>query len=153
MSQDFAQMINARRGGYNESIGLTFERATVDEVVARIEVGPQHHQPYGVVHGGVYSSMVETVASVGAALNVMPDGRHTVGLENSTTFLRATREGSLTARATPLARGRRSHVWEVEVRDDEDRLVAKGRVRMLCLEGDAQLAGEKVTVQAGTTKD
>ena len=121
--------------------------------MARLEIGPQHHQPYGVVHGGVYSSMVETAASVGAALHVMPQGRHTVGLENSTTFLRATRDGHLTARATPLARGRRSHVWEVEIRDDEDRLVAKGRVRMLCLEGDAELAGEQVSVRTSTAAD
>mgnify|MGYP002078543734 CR=1 FL=1 len=137
-------MINAGKGGYNELLGLEIVRATVDEVVARLEVGPRHHQPYGVVHGGVYASMIETVASVGAALNVIPEGRHTVGLENSTTFLRATREGHLTATAPPLARGRRSHVWEVAVTDDGGRLVAKGRVRLLCLEGDAQLAGESV---------
>ena len=148
MSDDHAAMINARRGGFNESLGLTFARATVDEVVATITLGAQHHQPYGVVHGGVYASMIETVASVGAALNVMPDGKHTVGLENSTTFLRATREGTLTATGTPLTRGRRSHVWEVAITDDDGRLVAKGRVRMLVLENDAHLAGETVTLKA-----
>lgn len=147
MSEDQSAMINARRGGFNESLGLTFARATVDEVVATIVVGPQHHQPYGVVHGGVYAAMIETVASVGAALNVMPEGKHTVGLENSTTFLRATREGTLTATGTPLSRGRRSHVWEVAITGDDGRLVAKGRVRMLVLEPDAQLAGEAVRVE------
>lgn len=148
MSVDHAAMINARRGGFNEALGLVVERATPEEVVATVTLGAQHHQPYGVVHGGVYCAMIETVASVGAAVNVMPEGRHTVGLENSTTFLRATREGTLTARGTPLTRGRRSHVWEVEITDDAGRLVAKGRVRMLVLEGDATLAGEAVTVKA-----
>ncbi|MCA9583691.1 MAG: PaaI family thioesterase, partial [Myxococcales bacterium] len=61
MSVDQAEMINARRGGFNESLGLSFVRATVDEVVARLAIGHQHHQPYGVVHGGVYASMIETV--------------------------------------------------------------------------------------------
>ncbi len=148
MSVDHAAMINARRGGFNEALGLVIERATAEEVVATVTLGAHHHQPYGVVHGGVYCAMIETVASIGAAVNVMPEGRHTVGLENSTTFLRATREGTLTARGTPLTRGRRSHVWEVEITDGAGRLVAKGRVRMLVLEGDATLAGEAVTVKA-----
>ena len=147
--EDFAARLNARRGGFNQMLGLEFVRATREEVVGRLTIGAQHRQPYGVVHGGVYASMVETVASVGAALNAMERGGHTVGLENSTSFLRATREGALTARATPLATGRRTHVWEVAVTDDEDRLVAQGRVRLLGLQGDAQLAGETVSLPGG----
>lgn len=144
---DAAAVLNQHRGGFDEALGLRFVRATPDEVVAEVEVGPQHLQPYGVVHGGVYAAIVETLASSGAALGAMQEGRHAVGLENSTTFLRAVRSGRLSARALPLTRGRRSHVWEVEIRDQEDRLVSKGRVRMLCLEGDAQLAGEAVTLK------
>ncbi len=144
MSEDLAESLNQRRGGFNEALGLRFVRATQEEVIGRLEIGPEHLQPYGVVHGGVYASMIETVASVGAALNVMPEGRYTVGVENSTAFLRATRSGHLSARATPLSRGRRSHVWTVEVRDEGERLVATGRVRMLCLEAGARLGGETV---------
>jgi uncharacterized protein (TIGR00369 family) len=152
MSDDAAEMLNRHRGGFNDSLGLRFLRATPVEVVAELEVGPQHLQPYGVVHGGVYCAMVETLASSGAALGVMAEGRHAVGLENSTTFVRAVREGRLVGTATPLTRGRRSHVWEVEIRDADDRLAAKGRVRMLCLEGGAQLAGETVALKGETTE-
>lgn len=152
MSDDAAEMLNRHRGGFDDSLGLRFLRATPVEVVAELEVGPQHLQPYGVVHGGVYCAMVETLASSGAALGVMAEGRHTVGLENSTTFLRAVREGRLVGTATPLTRGRRSHVWEVEIRDADDRLAAKGRVRMLCLEGDARLAGETVALRGEPTE-
>jgi len=147
MSDDVLQMLNRRRGGFNEALDLRFERVEPDEVVATLEVGPHLLQPYGVVHGGVYCAMVETVASSAAALSVMDDGRYTVGLENSTTFLRAVRDGTLTATARPLARGRRSHVWSVEVRDGDDRLVAQGRVRLLVLEGDATLAGESIELE------
>ena len=79
----------------------------------------------------------------------MPEGKHTVGLENSTTFLKATREGHITGTATPLTRGRRSHVWEVAVTNDDGRLVAKGRVRMIVLENDASVAGETVALKTG----
>ena len=144
---DPVELLNRHRGGFNEALGLRFVHATPVEVVAEIQVGPRHLQPYGVVHGGVYSAMVETLASSAAALGLMSEGRHAVGLENATTFLRAVRGGTLTGRAVPLTRGRRSHVWEVEIRDDDGRLAAKGRVRMLCLEGDAQLAGEPVAVK------
>lgn len=150
--EDFAAALNDKRAGFNQMIGLRFVRATREEVVAELTVEPSLHQPYGLVHGGVYASMAETVASVGAALHAMAEGRNTVGLDNSTNFLRATREGTLTARATPLATGRRTHVWEVDIRDDQARLVAKSRVRLLCIEGDAPLAGERVTMKQGELK-
>jgi uncharacterized protein (TIGR00369 family) len=145
--EDAVALLNRHRGGFDETLGLRFVSATPDEVVAELEVGPQHLQPYGVVHGGVYAAVVETLASSGAALGTMREGRHAVGLENATTFIRAVRSGKLVARAVPLTRGRRSHVWEVEIRDGAGRLAAKGRVRMLCLEGDAQLAGEAVELK------
>jgi uncharacterized protein (TIGR00369 family) len=81
---------------------------------------------------------------VGAALHAITEGRSVVGLENSTSFIRAVREGRLRATATPLTRGRRSQVWEGTVTDAEGRLVAKGRVRLLCLEPDVAVAGQKV---------
>ena len=79
---DLLDTLNASRGGYNEMLGLTFTAASYDEVVARVEVGPQHHQPHGLVHGGVYAAMVETLASVGAALCALADGRTAVGPTN-----------------------------------------------------------------------
>lgn len=128
-------------------MGIRFIRATADEVIAELEIGPQHHQAYGIVHGGVLSGMIETVASVGAALAAMPRGQSVVGLENSTSFLTAMREGKLRATARPLTRGRRTQVWEATVSDAQDRAVASGRVRLLVLDAGAALAGETVKVR------
>jgi uncharacterized protein (TIGR00369 family) len=140
--------LNAMRGGFNQLIGLRFVSATYDEVVAELELEPTHHQPYGLVHGGVYSSMIETLASVGAALNLTAVGRHTVGLDNHTSFLRAVRSGTLVGRALPLARGRRTQVWEVGI-THEGQLVATGRVRLLGIEQGTSLAGQVVAVKTG----
>ena len=148
--EDFADFINAAGAdGWMKANGLTLTRATVDEVRGTLEVGPQHRQAYGIVHGGVHAAIIETLASVGAAVNTMPHGRSVVGLENHTSFIRAVREGTLHAVARPLQRGRRSHVWEAEVRDGEDRLIATGRVRLMVLEEGTPLAGRLAGVPSG----
>jgi uncharacterized protein (TIGR00369 family) len=145
---DLAPILNAHRDGWVAAMDLRYVRATLDEVVAELDVRPQHLQAYGIVHGGVHSGVIETLASVGAALNAMARGQAVVGLENHTSFLHAVREGTLVATARPLARGRRSQVWEGTIQDGAGRVVASGRVRLICLEGDAALAGETVRMKA-----
>jgi uncharacterized protein (TIGR00369 family) len=145
--EDMAAVINGMREGWVAAMGVRFVKALPDLVVAELEVGPQHRQPYGIVHGGVHAGLVESVCSVGAALAVIPFGGSAVGLENHTSFLHAVREGLLTATARPLSRGRRSQVWEAAVTDAAGRLVSTGRVRMLVLEADAPLAGEAVSLR------
>jgi 1,4-dihydroxy-2-naphthoyl-CoA hydrolase len=141
---DVVALLNANRGGFEIAMGLVFTRASPTEVACEMPVGAHLTQPYGLVHGGVYASIVETVASVGAALVAMPRGQTTVGLENSTTFLRAVRAGTLVGVGVPIHTGRTTQVWEVEVRDGDGKLAAKGRVRMQCLERGARVAGETV---------
>jgi len=145
---DVVALLNAGRGGFEVSIGLTFTRASADEVACEVPVGPQLLQPYGLVHGGVYASIIETLASVGAALYAMPRQQTAVGLENTTSFLRAVRSGTLIGVSRPLQRGRTTQVWEVEVRGDDGQLAATGRVRMLCLEPGRQIAGETVALKS-----
>jgi uncharacterized protein (TIGR00369 family) len=144
---DFVAMLNAARGGFEIAIGLTFTRIPPDEVECEVPVGPHLLQPYGLVHGGAYASIIETLASVGAALHAMPRQQTTVGLENTTSFVRAVRSGKLTGLARPVHRGRATQVWEVEVRGDDGKLAATGRVRMLCLEAGAAIAGETVAIK------
>lgn len=144
---DVLAMLNAARGGFEVAMGIKFTRASAEEVACEVPVGPGLLQPYGLVHGGVYSSIIETLASVGAALFAMPKGQTTVGLENTTSFLRAVRTGTLIGIARPLHRGRQTQVWEVEVRGDDGKLAATGRVRMLCLEPGAAVAGETVGIK------
>lgn len=146
---DLVAMLNAQRGGFNITLGLNFTRASSDEVACEVPVGPHLTQPYGLVHGGVYSSIVETLASVGAALFAMPQGLAPVGLENTTSFLRAVRGGVLAGVARPLQRGKTTQVWEVEIRGDDGKLAATGRVRLLCLEAGRAVAGETVQIKPG----
>lgn len=143
LSPDIVAELNAVRGGFNQGLGLEFISASYDEIVGEIELGPAHHQPYGLVHGGVYAAMVETLASVGAALNLALHDRHTVGLDNNTSFLKAVRTGTLRGTARPLARGRRTQVWEVSI-TCADELVATGRVRLLGVPYADTVGGEVV---------
>jgi 1,4-dihydroxy-2-naphthoyl-CoA hydrolase len=148
VQEDFAEMINAATGeGWARAMGIRIVRATREEVVAEMPIQARHLQAYGIVHGGVYSGIIETLTSIGAAIPAMAEGKTVVGLENHTSFLRAVREGTLHAVATPLTRGRRSPVWECAIRDDKQRLVATGRVRLLALDPDAEVAGEKVALK------
>lgn len=115
--------------GFDMLLGLTITSASEDEVVASFEVRPELLQPYGLLHGGVLCSVVETVGSVAGA-TWFGDRGNVVGTSNHTNFLRAVREGILTATATPIHRGRTQQLWTVDVRDEQQRLVAKGELRV-----------------------
>ncbi|MEV4760779.1 PaaI family thioesterase [Micromonospora sp. NPDC049559] len=115
--------------GFVALLGLQIEEVTPDRVVIRWRCRPELLQPYGIQHGGVYSSVVETAASVGAAV-WYGDRGGVVGVSNQTDFLRAVREGELSAVATPVHRGRSQQLWQVEITDEADRLVARGQVRL-----------------------
>ena len=115
--------------GFDKKLGLTILEADGDAVVGRIDVAPDLHQPYGIVHGGVWCSVVETVASIGAAMWFEGRG-NVVGVSNHTDFLRAVRDGSLDVRAIPLQRGRTQQLWTVRITDAKERLIAKGDVRL-----------------------
>jgi 1,4-dihydroxy-2-naphthoyl-CoA hydrolase len=112
--------------------GIELTDASVDHCDGRVEVTEDHHQPYGVVHGGVYCTMIETLASTGAALWAMDQGMAgAVGVSNKTDFLRATTDGVLIGRATPIHRGRTQQLWQVDVtREHDGKLVAQGQVRL-----------------------
>jgi 1,4-dihydroxy-2-naphthoyl-CoA hydrolase len=116
-------------GPFVKHLGLELTSASGDEVRATWVAGPKLHQPYGIVHGGVHCAVVETLASVGAALWFGGRGK-VVGVSNSTDFFRAVREGRLSSLAVPLHRGRLQQVWIVETHDVDDRLVARGQVRL-----------------------
>jgi uncharacterized protein (TIGR00369 family) len=142
---DAAAAINVmHQGTWAAHARLDVVSATRDEVTARLEVQPWHRQPQGIVHGGVYASIVESVASIGAALDAASKGKTVVGLDNHTSFVHAVREGTLHATGRPLTRGRRTQLWDVVVRDDGQAVVATGRVRLLVLERDAAVAGAAI---------
>ena len=110
-------------------LGLEVTELSGSRVVARWTAGERHHQPYGIVHGGVHASVVETLGSMGSAA-WFGDRGQCVGVSNTTDFYRAVREGELVSVATPVHQGRSQQVWVVETRDADDRLVCRGQLRV-----------------------
>ena len=118
--------------GFDSELGLTFLEVTPDGGRAQLTIKDQLLQPWGIVHGGVYCSIVESLASVSAHvwLTAAGGGGTVVGVNNNTDFLRAISSGTVTAVSTPIHRGRRQQLWLIEVTDDEGRMVARGQVRL-----------------------
>lgn len=126
-------VVHPALGAFAHHLGLTLIEMTADKVVARWIADEKHHQPDGIVHGGVHCSVVEALGSIGAAMWA-GDGRRCVGVSNTTDFLRPVSFGSLTSIATPIHRGRIQQLWVVETRDRSDRVIARGQVRVQNLE-------------------
>jgi 1,4-dihydroxy-2-naphthoyl-CoA hydrolase len=110
--------------------GLEFESIGGDRVEGWIDLGPQHHTPWGVVHGGVYATAIESACSVGASVTVAGEGMFAVGLANQTDFLRPHRSGELRVTATPVHQGRGQQLWQCEIARADGKLVARGQVRL-----------------------
>jgi 1,4-dihydroxy-2-naphthoyl-CoA hydrolase len=111
--------------------GLDFEEIDGKGVRGWIELDERHHTPWGVVHGGVYATAVESAASVGASAAVKERGQFAVGVSNSTEFLRPMKEGRVDVRAEPVMQGRSQQLWQVIITRSEDgKEVARGQLRL-----------------------
>lgn len=120
-------MTEMTSSSFDRLIGLEFDEVTEDGVTASFEIREELLQPFGILHGGVLCSVVETVGSVSG--HAWSKGA-VAGTSNHTNFIRATREGRLTARSTPIQRGRTQQLWQVDITDDTGRLVATGQLRL-----------------------
>jgi 1,4-dihydroxy-2-naphthoyl-CoA hydrolase len=108
--------------------GLEFGETTPDLVTATVPVTPKILQPFGIVHGGVFCAIGETLASVGTYLGVKDAGNISVGMSNHTSFLRPITTGTVHAEAKPRHRGRTTWIWDVEITNDDGALCAIGRL-------------------------
>lgn len=153
LPENLTDFCNSGSGGFNSLLGLEFTRVTLEQLEAKLVVSEKHHQPHGIVHGGVYATIAETMCSVGAALQVYHENKSAVGLENSTSFIRAFRTGTIYCVATPLTLGRRSHVWETKICNNEKKLLALGRVRLMILSTEEQVAGHDLKYTQPPTED
>lgn len=116
---------------FMEAAGLQLDEVSGTRVTGHIDLGADHHTPWGVVHGGVYTTAVESAASLGASVAVADDDQFAVGVNNSTDFLRAVTEGRIDIVAEPLQQGRVQQLWEVVVtRAGDGKVVARGTVRL-----------------------
>ena len=120
---------------FDSELGLQFTELTPDGARAQLEVKPKLLQPMGLVHGGVYCSMIESMASVAAFTWLAAHGGgNVVGVNNNSDFLRAIKSGTVYGKAEPVHRGRRQQLWLVTITDNNERLVARGQVRLQNLE-------------------
>ena len=116
--------------GLDGHIGLLIDELGPQRVVGHVDLDARHHQPHGIVHGGVYCSIVETIGSMGGSMAV-PEGRIVVGVNNNTHFLASMSEGRVVAVGTPISVGRTQQLWNVEItRESDGRLVAVGQLRL-----------------------
>jgi len=120
--------------GLADVLGIEMEELTAERVIATMPVDRRTHQPFGLLHGGASVALAETVASLGAWMNIDRARQAAVGLEINANHLRAKRDGVVRAVATPLHRGRTTQVWAVEIRDEEGRMVCVSRCTIAVVE-------------------
>ena len=121
---------SALPGRFLAAAGLEVDEVTATRVAGHIDLGPEHHTPWGVIHGGVYTTAVETAASLGASAAVEDQGLVAVGLTNTTHFVRPLTSGRATVTAISVNQGRTQQLWQVNIKDDAGRLIAHGELRL-----------------------
>jgi 1,4-dihydroxy-2-naphthoyl-CoA hydrolase len=114
--------------GFDGLYGLELTELSDEIARGRVTVRDELKQPAGLVHGGVYAAVAESLASFGTAVSVIPEGKLAMGLSNQTSFLRPVTDGTIEAVAVRRHRGRTTWVWEVEMSDDRGRLCVLSRV-------------------------
>ena len=114
-------------GTIHETLGIEIVDAGPDRVVLQMPVGPPVHQPMGLLHGGASAVIAESAASIGTYLNCDPERQYAVGVELNVSHLRSRSDGTITATATPVRKGRSMHVWGISIEDDDGQGVAVAR--------------------------
>lgn len=115
---------------------IEFDERSPTRVTGSVAADERHHQPWGIVHGGLYTTAIETFATVGAYEAVKSQGQQAVGVANATDFLRPHRHGRLAVVAEAVHQGRAQQLWQVELRrPDDGKLVARGQVRLQNIDG------------------
>jgi len=110
--------------------GLVVDEVSGTRLRGHLDVGPEHHTPWGVVHGGVYTTAVESAASIGASTAVADRGQFAVGVHNATDFLRPSTGGRAEVLAVPLHQGRTQQLWLVTITNDQGKELARGQLRL-----------------------
>ena len=118
---------NTREGSVWNVLDIKLVEAKKDRVVATMPIGPNHRQQVGYLHGGVSVVLAESLASLGSVLNIDAERQMAFGLEINANHLRPKRDGILTGVAIPITRGRTTHVWDIKITDEQDKLVCISR--------------------------
>jgi 1,4-dihydroxy-2-naphthoyl-CoA hydrolase len=127
---------------------MRLEVTEPSRVVASIDLGEAHHTPWGVVHGGAYTTAIESAASVGASLAVLDRGQFAVGLNNNTDFLRPFVSGQVQVVAEAIHQGATQQLWQVTVTRPDGKVLARGQVRLQNV--DLPASSGSVRARSGT---
>jgi 1,4-dihydroxy-2-naphthoyl-CoA hydrolase len=131
MSAELPPVDLTSAGPFVAAMKFEVSEASGSRVTGHVDLGPEQHTPWGVVHGGVYCSVVESAASIGASAAVVDRGQFAVGVNNNTDFVRPMTTGVLDVVAEPIQQGRTLQLWQVVLtRADDGKLVARGQVRL-----------------------
>jgi 1,4-dihydroxy-2-naphthoyl-CoA hydrolase len=130
MSADLPDVDLTVASPFVAAIKFDVAEATGSRVTGSVELGPDQHTPWGVVHGGVYCSVVESAASIGASTAVRSQGQFSVGVNNNTDFIRSMTAGRIDVVAEPIQQGRTQQLWQVLLTRADGKLVARGQVRL-----------------------
>jgi 1,4-dihydroxy-2-naphthoyl-CoA hydrolase len=131
MSADLPSVDLTAASAFVAAMKFDVTEASGSRVAGTVDLGPDQHTPWGVVHGGVYCSVVESAASIGASTAVADRGQFAVGVNNNTDFVRPMTSGVLEVVAEPIQQGRTLQLWQVVLtRADDGKLVARGQVRL-----------------------
>jgi 1,4-dihydroxy-2-naphthoyl-CoA hydrolase len=122
-----ARFNGSAQGTVTETLGIALTELLPERVVATLTIGPQHRQLVGYLHGGVSVVLAETVASIGSVLNIDRERQMAFGLEINANHVRPKRDGILTAVATPIHFGRTTHIWDIKISDENNKLVCVSR--------------------------
>ena len=118
-----------------ELFDISFDEITSTSVSGSVAADERHHQPWGLVHGGLFTTVIETFATTGSFEAVKDRGAQAVGVSNTTDFFRPHRNGRLNVEAIAIHQGRTQQLWQVELRRPEDgKLVSRGQVRLQNIE-------------------
>ena len=128
MATPTTEQLNGAVRGFDRLYGLQLLSYSDTEVLAQVKVREELKQPMGLIHGGVYAAIAESITSLVTAIAVLEQGNVATGQSNATSFLRPITEGAIHARATRLHRGRTTWVWDVSFYDDQERLCAITRM-------------------------
>ncbi len=148
MATPTAQQLNDAMQGFDRLYGLQLLSVSDTEVQGQLTVRPEVKQPAGLLHGGVYAAMAESIASLATAIAVMSEGEMAVGLSNNTSFLRPVTEGTVHAVARRLHRGRTTWVWDVTFSDDQQRTCAITRMTIAVRPAPAGSQGPPLSREA-----
>jgi len=138
MTTEHQENVNLEgESAFIQLLGLRFEEVSIERVVASFEVGRDHHQPWGIVHGGVLTAVIESVSSIGAYQAVKDRDQGAVGVNNVTDFLRPHQQGKLHVVAEPLHQGKSQQLWQAVITRGDGKTVARGQVRLQNIAADA----------------